>query len=36
MRNLAAHGSGRDVTTEQAQDYLHLVDAILYVLRRGA
>ena len=36
MRNLAAHGSGRDVTTEQAQDYLRLVDAILYALRRGA
>jgi hypothetical protein len=36
MRNLAAHGSAREITTEQAEEYLALVDAILYALRSGA
>ena len=36
MRNLAAHGSSREITPEQAEDYLALVDAIVYALRSGA
>jgi len=36
MRNLARHGSSRGMTTEQAEDYLVLVDAIVYALRAGA
>lgn len=33
LRNLAAHGSARDITSEQAVDYLALVDAVLFTLR---
>jgi hypothetical protein len=33
LRNLAAHGSARDVTTDQAIDYLALVDGVLLTLR---
>lgn len=36
MRNLTAHGSSRGLTTEQAEEYLVLVDAIVYALRTGA
>lgn len=36
LRNLAAHGSAREITTEQAEEYLVLVDAIIYALRTGA
>ena len=32
MRNLAAHGSAREITSEQAQEYLALVDAVLFAL----
>jgi len=33
MRNLAAHGRASEVTPERAQDYLSLVDAVLYTIR---
>jgi hypothetical protein len=33
LRNLSAHGGAREVTTEQALDYLDLVDAVLFTLR---
>jgi len=36
LRNLAAHGSARDITPEQATEYLALVDAVLYSLRSAA
>ena len=36
LRNRAAHGSAREITTEQAEEYLALVDAIIYALRTGA
>jgi hypothetical protein len=32
LRNLAAHGSARDITPAQAQQYLALVDAVLFAL----
>lgn len=34
LRNLAAHGSAREITTEQANEYLALVDAVLFALRQ--
>jgi hypothetical protein len=34
MRNLAAHGRASEITVERAQDYLALVDAVLYALRQ--
>lgn len=34
MRNLAAHGRANEVTRQRAQDYLALVDAVLYALRQ--
>lgn len=34
LRNLAAHGSAREITAEQANEYLALVDVILFALRR--
>jgi hypothetical protein len=34
LRNLAAHGSAGDVTPERAREYLALVDAILFTIRR--
>jgi hypothetical protein len=34
MRNLAAHGRANEVTAERAQDYLALVDAVLYTLQQ--
>lgn len=33
LRNLAAHGSAREITPEQAADYLTLADSVLYALR---
>ncbi len=33
MRNLAAHGSAREISSEQALEYLALVDAVLYALK---
>jgi len=33
LRNLAAHGSAREITAAQADEYLVLADAVLYVLR---
>ena len=36
MRNLAAHGSAREITSEQAMEYLTLVDAVLYALKTRA
>jgi hypothetical protein len=33
LRNLAAHGSARDITSDQAMDYLTLVDGVLFALR---
>ena len=35
LRNLSAHGGAREVTTEQALDYLSLADAVLFALRSG-
>jgi hypothetical protein len=34
LRNLAAHGSAREITPEQASEYLDLVDAVLFALRQ--
>jgi hypothetical protein len=34
LRNLAAHGGVRDMTTDRAMDYLVLVDAVLYILSK--
>lgn len=34
LRNLAAHGSAREITEQQAKEYLALVDAILYTIRK--
>jgi hypothetical protein len=36
MRNLAAHGSAREISSEQAMEYLALVDAVLYALKTRA
>lgn len=33
LRNLVAHGSAQDVTSEQAEEYLVLADAVLYALQ---
>ena len=33
LRNLAAHGSAREITPDQAAEYLALVDAVLFSLR---
>jgi hypothetical protein len=33
LRNLVAHGQGRQVTTDRALDYLTLVDATLFAIR---
>jgi hypothetical protein len=33
MRNLAAHGSAREITPHQAVEYLTLADAVLYAIR---
>ena len=33
LRNLAAHGGAREITTEQALEYLDLADAVLFALR---
>jgi hypothetical protein len=33
MRNLVAHGRGGEITTQEALDYLHLVDATLFAIR---
>jgi hypothetical protein len=35
LRNLAAHGHASEVTPERALDYLALIDAILFALRRS-
>jgi hypothetical protein len=32
LRNLAAHGSAREITSQQAEEYLDLADAVLYSL----
>jgi hypothetical protein len=32
LRNLAAHGSAREITPQQAEEYLTLADAVLYSL----
>lgn len=34
MRNLAVHGPAREITAKQAQEYLALVDSVLYALRQ--
>lgn len=36
MRNLAAHGSAREISSERAMEYLALVDAVLYTLKARA
>jgi hypothetical protein len=36
MRNLAAHGSAREITPNQAVEYLTLADAVLYAIWRKA
>ena len=36
LRNLVAHGSGSNITPQQANEYLALIDAIMYALRTGA
>ena len=36
MRNLAAHGSAREITPQQAVEYLTLADAVLYAIRHKA
>jgi hypothetical protein len=33
MRNLAVHGGGRQLTPEQASEYLALVDGVLFAMR---
>ncbi len=35
MRNLAVHGPRREVTVKQAQEYLALVDSVLYAMRQN-
>lgn len=35
LRNLSAHGAAREITTEQALEYLDLADAVLFALRSG-
>ncbi len=35
MRNLAVHGPRREVTVQQAQEYLALVDSVLYAMRQN-
>jgi hypothetical protein len=34
MRNLAVHGPAREITAKQSQEYLALVDSVLYALRQ--
>lgn len=34
MRNLAVHGPAREITSKQAQEYLALMDSVLYALRQ--
>jgi hypothetical protein len=35
-RGLAAHGEAKDLRTEKELDYLALIDAVLFAIRRGA
>jgi hypothetical protein len=35
MRNLAIHGPRREITVKQAQEYLALVDSVLYAMRQN-
>jgi hypothetical protein len=36
LRNLVAHGAGSEITSQQASEYLALIDAVMYALRAGA
>jgi hypothetical protein len=34
LRNLVVHGRGREITNEQAEEYLALADAVLFAIRQ--
>ncbi|MBA3809688.1 MAG: hypothetical protein H0X28_15055 [Solirubrobacterales bacterium] len=35
MRNLAVHGPRSEITVKQAEEYLALVDSVLYAMRQN-
>jgi hypothetical protein len=36
LRNLAAHGGGRDISTGRAQEFVALADTVSYSLQKAA